>query len=76
MVRSGIQFGRPTVRGTRVKVEVVVDLAGAGEPAAAVAREFELDELTVVRAISWHRGYEAGCGADGAFDYLREDVET
>jgi uncharacterized protein (DUF433 family) len=63
-IDPAVSFGRPVIRGTRVKVDVVADLAAAGEPTDRIALEFGVDEATVHGALAWHRG-----GGDvGIFD--------
>lgn len=48
-------FGRPTLQGTGVTVDIVADLVRAGEPPEAVAREFGVSKDAVNRAVSWQR---------------------
>jgi uncharacterized protein (DUF433 family) len=51
-----VQWGRPVLRGTRVKVDVVADLAAAGDTPEAIALEFDVDVQLVRDAIAWHGG--------------------
>ncbi len=48
-------FGRPTIKGSGVAVDVVADLVNAGDSVAVVAREFGVSEDAVNRAVSWQR---------------------
>lgn len=60
MLDPRICFGRPTIRGTRIKVEIVADMAQAGESIRAIAREFSVTERQAREAIAWWDGYVAG----------------
>src|SRR5262249_29778173 len=48
-------FGRPTIHGSGVSVDVVADLVNAGEPIARVAREFGITKDAVHSAVTWQR---------------------
>ena len=48
-------FGRPTLQGTGVTVDIIADLVRAGDPPEAVAREFGVSKDAVTRAVSWQR---------------------
>jgi len=48
-------FGRPTIHGSGVTVDVVADLVNAGEPVARVAREFGITKEAVNSAVTWQR---------------------
>lgn len=50
-----LSFGRLTMAGTGVSVDIVADLIEAGESAARVAREFGVKPTTVNQAVEWHR---------------------
>jgi uncharacterized protein (DUF433 family) len=48
-------FGKPTIQGSGVAVDVVADLVSAGESPARVAREFGISKEEVDSAVTWHR---------------------
>lgn len=48
-------FGRPTIQGSGVAVDVVADLIRAGEKPERVAREFGISKQEVDSAVTWHR---------------------
>jgi uncharacterized protein (DUF433 family) len=48
-------FGRPTISGSGVTVDVVADLVNAGEPPDRVAREFGITRNAVNSAVLWQR---------------------
>lgn len=48
-------FGRPTISGSGVAVDVVADLIAAGEKAERVAREFGISKQAVNSAVAWHQ---------------------
>jgi uncharacterized protein (DUF433 family) len=48
-------FGRPTIQGSGVTVDVVADLIDAGETAERVAREFGISKAEVNSAVTWHK---------------------
>jgi len=50
-----LSFGRPTMAGTGVTVDIVADLIDAGETPARVAREFGVKPSVVHQAVEWHR---------------------
>ncbi len=50
-----LSFGKPTVEGTGVTVDIIADLVHAGEKPARVAREFGISTSTVNSAVAWHR---------------------
>lgn len=47
-------FGRPTIKDSRVQVEVVADLVNAGETVERVAKEFGVGAAAVRQAVAWH----------------------
>ena len=46
-------FGRPTVKGRALKVDVLVDLHRAGESVATIARNYELSEDVIEAVLRW-----------------------
>lgn len=48
-------FGRPTIAGRSLKVDVVVDLLRSGETVETVAREYELEPSVVEAVERWGR---------------------
>ena len=46
-------FGRPTVFGRSLKVDVIVDLYRAGDSIAAIARNYDLSEDVVRGVVHW-----------------------
>lgn len=50
-----VSFGRLTMAGTGVSVDIVADLVHAGETLARVAKEFGVKAATVQQAVEWHR---------------------
>jgi uncharacterized protein (DUF433 family) len=49
-----LSFGRLTMAGTGVSVDIVADLVSAGESPARVAKEFGVTPSTVKQAVEWH----------------------
>lgn len=47
--------GRPTMAGTGVAVDIVADLADAGESVHSIAKEFGVSRSLVRDVIDWHR---------------------
>lgn len=50
-----LSFGRLTMAGTGVTVDIVADLINAGETPARVAKEFGVKQAVVHQAVEWHR---------------------
>lgn len=50
-----LSFGRLTMAGTGVAVDIVADLIESGETPARVAREFVVKQSIVNQAVEWHR---------------------
>lgn len=50
-----MSFGRPTIEGSGVAVNVVADLASAGESNERIAKEFGLRVKDVGLAVEWYR---------------------
>lgn len=48
-----VSFGKPTVAGSRVTVDVLASFKKAGESYASIAREFKLSEDKVRGAVEW-----------------------
>ena len=53
VVDEGIRFGKPTIEGTRVPVDVVVGKIAAGMSVEDVAREYGLSREDVLAALSY-----------------------
>lgn len=49
-----VSFGKPTIVGTRVTVDVLASFKSAGESTKTIAQEFKLDEEQVKVAVEWH----------------------
>jgi len=52
-VDSGVAFGKPVIRGTRVPVAVVVGKLAGGMSAGEVAQEYELAPEDILAALSY-----------------------
>lgn len=50
-----LSFGRLTMAGTGVAVDIVADLISSGETPARVAKEFGVKQSIVQQAVEWHR---------------------
>lgn len=50
-----LSFGRLTMAGTGVAVDIVADLINSGETPARVAKEFGVKQSIVHQAVEWHR---------------------
>ena len=48
-----IQFGYPTIKGTRITVDTIQGLARAGEPFDFIARLYEITEEQVMACINY-----------------------
>lgn len=49
-IDPGIRFGKPTIRGTRITVDDVLDCMAAGMTAADIAKEFSQLTAEDIRA--------------------------
>mgnify|MGYP001348978809 CR=1 FL=1 len=50
-----IMNGRPTIEGTRITVELILDDLAAGDSVCDIAREYRLSERQVLAAIDFAR---------------------
>lgn len=48
-----IQFGQPTIKGTRITVDTIQGLARGGEPVDFIARLYEVTEEQVKACINY-----------------------
>lgn len=53
VLNSDVAGGRPIIAGTGILVEYVQDLYKAGLSAKKIAEQYELDEMTIVKAIEY-----------------------
>jgi len=66
VVDPAVRFGRPTIQGTRVPVELVLAKLAGGMTAQEVAGEYELTREDVLAALAYAARVLASEGAEDA----------
>lgn len=52
-IDSGVRFGKPTIEGTRVPVDLIVGKIAGGMTVEEVVREYDLKKLQVLAALRY-----------------------